>query len=494
MMKCRQITTFCADGEAIVKEQVLPVTREADEPVHLESGVINLYPEITYQEIEGFGCAITETSAYLLSEMEEAARRDILQKFFGKDGSRLHFIRTHIDSCDYSLEEYQAVKDPLQDPELLTFSLERDRKYILPVLKEALDISRESGNGEMAVLLSPWSPPYQWKTPPARPKNDAGVYGGPGHEMKVDYTTPSRNNGGSLKPEYYGSWAKYLVKYIQAYLDEGVPVTMLTMQNESIAATNWDSCVWTAEEQKTFLKEFLYPEMKRAGLAEKVGIYIWDHNKERVLEWALDMIDAETAEMIQGIAFHWYSGDHFEAVQMTHEKFPDKVLMLSECCGLHAPGQGSFWESMGLPKTKTPMHAEADDAGEYAHDIIGNLNAGMNRWIDWNLCVDETGGPRHIPNGFTASCIVENGSARLNMTYYYVKHFSRYILPGARRIGVSRCDQKTEVTAAKNPDGSVAVVVLNRGNEDAFYAFRVEGCCVRFGVPAGTISTLVLEQ
>ena len=240
------------------------------------------------------------------------------------------------------------------------------------------------------------------------------------------------------------------------------------------------------EEQKKFLKEFLYPEMKRAGLAEKVGIYIWDHNKERVLEWALDMIDAETAEMIQGIAFHWYSGDHFEAVQMTHEKFPDKVLMLSECCGLHAPGQGSFWESMGLPKTKTPMHAEADDAGEYAHDIIGNLNAGMN--------VDETGGPRHIPNGFTASCIVENGSARLNMTYYYVKHFSRYILPGARRIGVSRCDQKTEVTAAKNPDGSVAVVALNRGNEDAFYAFRVEGCCVRFGVPAGTISTLVLEQ
>lgn len=344
------------------------------------------------------------------------------------------------------------------------------------------------------MLLSPWSPPYQWKIPPARPKNDAGVYGGPGHERKVDYTTPSRNNGGSLKPEFYGSWAKYLVKYIQAYLDEGIPVTMLTMQNESIAATDWDSCVWTAEEQKKFLKEFLYPEMKRAGLAEQVGIYIWDHNKERVLEWALDMIDAETAEMIQGIAFHWYSGDHFEAIQMTHEKFPDKVLMLSECCGLHAPGQGSFWESMGLPKTKTPMHAEADDAGEYAHDIIGNLNAGMNRWIDWNLCVDETGGPRHIPNGFTASCIVESRSARLNMTYYYVKHFSHYILPGARRIGVSRCDQKTEVTAVKNPDGSVAVVALNRGNEDAFYAFRMEGCCVRFGVPAGTISTLVLEQ
>ena len=340
---------------------------------------------------------------------------------------------------------YQAVKDPLQDPELLTFSLERDRSYILPVLKEALDISKESGNGEISVLLSPWSPPYQWKTPPARPKNDAGVYGGPGHERKVDYTTPSRNNGGSLKPEFYGSWAKYLVKYIQAYLDEGIPVTMLTMQNESIAATDWDSCVWTAEEQKKFLKEFLYPEMKRAGLAEQVGIYIWDHNKERVLEWALDMIDAETAEMIQGIAFHWYSGDHFEAIQMTH-------------------------------------------------DIIGNLNAGMNRWIDWNLCVDETGGPRHIPNGFTASCIVESRSARLNMTYYYVKHFSHYILPGARRIGVSRCDQKTEVTAAKNPDGSVAVVALNRGNEDAFYAFRVEGCCVRFGVPAGTISTLVLEQ
>lgn len=492
MKTCRQITTFCVDGEAVVKEKELAVTREADEPTHLESGVINLYPEISYQEIEGFGCAMTETSAYLLATLEPKERRRVLEAYYGGNGARFRYLRTHMDSCDFSLEEYQAVKDPIQDPELLTFSLERDHKYILPMIREAIRVSRETGGEEISVLLSPWSPPYQWKTPPEKPRNDAGVYGGPGHELQVDDTRPSRNNGGSLKKEYYASWAKYLVKYVQAYLAEGIPVTMMTMQNESIAATNWDSCVWTAADQKTFLKEHLYPEFVRAGLDQKVGIFIWDHNKERVLEWAQAMLDEETGRMVSGIAFHWYSGDHFEAVKMTQELYPDKTLMLTECCGLHKPGQGSFWESMGLPKTRTAMHAEEDDAGDYAHDIIGNLNSGMNRWIDWNLCVDENGGPRHIPMGFTASTIVAGGTARQNMTYYYVRHFSRYLQPGAHRIGCSLCDQRVEVTAARNPDGTVAVIVLNRGQEDAFYAFRMCGEVVRFEAPAGTIATLIL--
>ena len=493
MNTCRQITTFCADGEAIVKEKVLPVTMEADEERHLESGVINLYPEITYQEIEGFGCAMTETSAYLLGTMEEKERRRVLEAYFGGNGARMRFIRTHMDSCDYSLEEYQAVKDPIADPDFATFSLERDHRYIIPMIREAMKVSAETDGEEISVLLSPWSPPYQWKTPPVRPKNDAGVYGGSGHEQAVDYEKPSRNNGGSLKPEYYASWAKYLVKYVQAYLAEGIPVTMMTLQNESIAATNWDSCVWTAKEQRKFLVENLYPEFVKAGLDQKVQLFIWDHNKERVLEWSRELLDEETDKMIGGIAFHWYSGDHFEAVQMTKDCFPGKTLMLSECCGLHTPGQGSFWESFGVPSTKTAMHAEKDDAEDYAHDILGNLNSGMNRWIDWNLCVDEKGGPRHVPFGFTASCVVTDGRARLNMTYYYVKQFAGYLKPGAKRIGLSRCDQKVEAVAAQNPDGTIAAVLLNRTAQDAFYALRICGRIVRFEVPAGTITTLVLE-
>lgn len=487
-MQCKQFTTYAANGEAIQDEKEITVTREADEASHLESGVLNIYPDITYQKIDGFGGAMTETSAFLLAKMDASMRKAALEEFFGEEGSQFKFLRVHMDSCDFSLDEYTAVEDPMADPELNTFSLKRDQMYILPVLKEAMEISKEP----LCVLLSPWSPPACWKTPPARPKNDRSIYGNIfGFQMpEVDYEKPSRLNGGSLRPEFYESWARYLVKFVEAYLQEGIPVTMMSIQNESIAATNWDSCVWTSGQQKTFLRDFLYPEFERAGLTGKVGIYIWDHNKERVLEYASDILDDVTNAMVEGIAFHWYSGDHFEAVEMTGRKFPGKVLMSSECCGLHKPGRTGFMELFG--SGKTPETVEYEDALSYAHDIIGNLNAGMNRWIDWNLCVDKDGGPRHVPDGFTASMIAnEDGTYRKNLTYYYTRHFSRYIHPGAVRIGHSRCNDKIEMTAVKNEDGSIAVVLLNK-NEDQEYAIRLEGKVIRLKVPGRTINTLVI--
>lgn len=493
-MKCRQITTFAAGGRAYPEVRELPATNEADEPRHLESGVLNLYPKICFQEIEGFGGAMTETSAYAFSRMDADTRKAALAELFGPEGNRLSLIRTHMDSCDFSLSGYTAVADPMQDPEFETFSLERDRKYILPVLKEAI----AQAATPVSVLLSPWSPPACWKTPPEKPKNDPSIYGGLADSMglqepEIDYGKPSRNNGGRLKPEYYGAWAKYLTKYVGAYLAEGIPVTMMSIQNESIAATPWESCVWTAAEQKTFLRDFLYPEWKAAGLAGKVGIYIWDHNKERVLEYAADILDDVTDEMVEGIAFHWYSGDHFEALALAAAHFPDKVMMLSECC-TGFPSEGGGLAALFGGGGKTIGTQEQENAAAYAHDIIGNLNAGMNRWIDWNLAVDSEGGPRQVPGGCAACMIVEeDGSYRTDLTFDYIGHFSRYIQPGAKRIGFSRCDDKVEMTAAVNPDGTVAVVLLNRRGEDASYAIRVSGKVIRLHVPAGTISTVVLE-
>ena len=401
-MNAKQITTYAIGGKAIVEERILSVTTEADEPKHLESNVINLYPDLTFQEIEGFGGALTDTVGYLYSKMNETDKQQFLEDHFGKDGQHYRFIRMHMDSCDYSLEEYQAVADPIADPELTTFSIERDRTYMIPLLKDAMAMTVEP----FSVLLSPWSPPKQWKTPPARPKNDASVYGA-GFDVsaftpEIDYDTPSRCHGGSLKKEYYRSWALYLAKYVQAYLDEGIPVTMMTLQNETIAATNWDSCVWSAKEQKTFLKDHLYPVFKEAGLTDTVGLYIWDHNKERVVEFAREMIDDETAGMIEGIAFHWYSGDHFESLDMARTLFPDKKLMGSECCALHPPGKTSPFAALSGMNGPSIAEVEYEDAAAYGHDIIGDLNNGMNRWIDWNLCVDKNGGPRHVSSGFGA--------------------------------------------------------------------------------------------
>jgi glucosylceramidase len=489
-MDCKQITTFSADGIAFPKQYQLPITNEADEPTHLESDVINLYPDITFQTIEGFGGAMTESSAYLLSKMDAKTRKAALEEYFSPEGNHVKFLRVHMDSCDFSLEEYAAVEDPITDPELNTFSLKRDRQYIIPILKEAMEISAEP----LSILLSPWSPPAAWKTPPHKPQNDLSVYGALfGFQVEpVDYTKPSRCNGGSLKPEYYGSWAKYLVKYVQAYLEEGIPVTMMSIQNESIAATNWDSCVWTSAQQKVFLRDYLYPAFREAELNETVGIYIWDHNKERVLEYSRDIIDEVTDQMLEGIAFHWYSGDHFEAVELTRHAFPNKILMSSECCGLHPPGKSGFMGMFG--GNKTPETVEFEDAVAYAHDLIGNLNAGMNRWIDWNLLVDKDGGPRHVPSGFTAPMIAgDDGTYRKNLTFNFIGHFSKYILPGATRIGYSKCDDKIEMTSTKNPDGGVVTVILNKNNEDAKYAIRMNGKVIRIQLPARTLSTLILS-
>lgn len=490
-MKARQITTFAVNGKPVEEETILNVTLEADEPHHLESGVIDLYPDVVYQEIEGFGGALTETTAYLYSKMKPEAKKQFLEDHFGESGQHYRFLRMHIDSCDYSLEEYQAVADPISDPDFETFTIDRDRKYMIPMLRDAMAMTVTP----FSVLLSPWSPPYQWKTPPEAPKNDANTYGGgllASLMPKVDYTKPQRNNGGKLKKEYYGAWARYLAKYVNAYLEEGVPVTMMSLQNETIAATNWDSCVWTAAEQKEFLRDYLYPEFEKAGLAGKIGLYIWDHNKERVYEYARDIIDETTEKMLEGIAFHWYSGDHFEALGITHEKFPKMKLMSSECCPLHTPGStGMFAALMGGGPSVAEV--EYQDAVSYAHDIIGDLNHGMNRWMDWNLCVDKNGGPRHVAMGFGASvCANEDGTYRKLLSFDYVGHFSKYIAPGARRIGVSRCDAKVEVTAARNPDGSIVLVALNSNGSDADYAIRMDGKVVRFPAPAKTITTLII--
>lgn len=158
--------------------------------------------------------------------------------------------------------------------------------------------------------------------------------------------------------------------------------------------------------------------------------------------------------MVAGIAFHWYSGDHFEAVELMKQKYPDKTFMLSECCALHMPGRIGFGDGgFGPVNFQTPEYVDYLDAADYAHDMIGNLNAGMNRWIDWNFLVDKDGGPRHVPMGFTSGLIVDDDfHYRKPIMYHYIGHISKYIAPGAKRIGWSKYGANLDVTAAVNPD------------------------------------------
>lgn len=476
-MKMKLYTTLWTDDKISQTVSEPAMTDEAKEARPVEMMVVNVYPQVMYQTVEGFGGAMTEAAGYALSKLSPEDRKAAVDAYFGKDGIGSTLIRTHIDSCDFSLGMYTAVEDPVSDPEFTTFTLDRDRKYIIPAIKDAMAASDKP----LSVLLSPWSPPAAWKTPPMKI-----VVGANAPEMirknlpKGDSDEGNRCWGGHLMPEHYGDWARYMVKYIQAYLDEGIPVKWVSVQNEEAAATPWDSCQWTAEEVKVFVRDHLYPEMLKAGLIGKVGIYVWDHNKERIFERACGTLDEKTRPMVEGVAFHWYSGDHFDAVRMTHEAFPEKKLMFSEGCVEYSISAGQSEISFGQ---------------RYAHDIIGNLNAGMNRFIDWNMYLDEVGGPNHVHNYCGAPIMLDGkGSFEKKVSYYYIGHFSKYIQPGATRIGTSCYTDKLEVTAARNPDGSIALVVLNRSDAEIPYNIRIQGELCQLKAAPNSISTAIITD
>ncbi|MBQ7161506.1 MAG: glycoside hydrolase [Clostridia bacterium] len=456
-------TVAYKNGAPLVTKADVPVLEEAALIGEKEWEVVGLYPEFEYQTFRGCGTALTESACYLLDRLAPEERESLLRLWFGEGGVDARFIRCHLDSCDYSLTEYQAVADVLSDPEFETFTIERDLRSVIPTVLEAVRMS----GGKARVMLSPWSPPAEWKTPPTQiadgrlPENEP----------------PSRNRGGKLKPEFYASWAKYIAKYVKAWLDAGVPVTMLTPQNETIAANDWDSCVWTAGEMKIFVRDHLAPALRAAGVDGRVGLYAWDHNKEHMLEHLDALIDGETAPLFDGVAYHWYTGDHFEALGLTAGKYPQFTLIHSESCPLHPPTHG----------------VELDDALAYAHDMLGDLNHGMEGWIDWNITVDRRGGPRHTPGGFSAPVVCEDrGGYTKQLAYEFIKLFSEIVVPGSVRIASSAYGQGIEAAAVRRPDGALGVLLLNLSDRPSALSVRAEGRVAELTVPAKGMAGCVI--
>jgi glucosylceramidase len=330
-----------------------------------------------------------------------------------------------------------------------TFSLSRDEQYILPVVKDALAVAGQP----LTLMISPWSPPPFMKT------------------------NGEKNHGGKLKNEYRALWARYICRFIKEYEARGVRFSLVSLQNEPKAVQIWDSCIYTVEEEREMLREFLAPEMRRQGLSD-IGILVWDHNKERAVERAQEiMADEEMRELVRGVAFHWYSGDHFEAVSMLRELYPDKRLIMSECC------------------VELSKFAPGDDlrsARMYAREIIGDLNGGADAFIHWSLVFDPEGGPNHVNNLCEAPvvCDWKNRKAIFKLPYYYIGHFSRFIRPGAVRMGFSRYTDNLDVTAFLNPDGERVVVLLNKTSEDVPVVLRERDQSCRLIVKGGGITTL----
>jgi glucosylceramidase len=287
-------------------------------------------------------------------------------------------------------------------------------------------------------------------------------------------TSGQMNQGGRLLPECRAAWAQCFVRFIQAYQAEGVPVWGVSVQNEPMAAQRWDSCLYSAEEERDFVRDHLGPALARAGLAH-VKIAIWDHNRDGLVERASVVYgDAQAARYVWGAGFHWYGEDQFDQVQLTHDAWPDKQLLFTEGCQEGGPHTGSW------------------DLGErYARSMIKDLNRWTVGWIDWNLLLDDCGGPNHVDNLCSAPLLADTTADRLmpQSSYAYIGHFARFVQQGARRLLCAATREVLETTAFINPDGSVATVVMNRSEEPVRFVLRVDGHGRLIELPARAITT-----
>ena len=415
---------------------------------------IEVDTQTKYQEILGFGGALTEASAYVYSNMSSEKKSEILDAYFHPaKGLRYTICRTHMNSCDFSLGNYSCDDVP-GDIELKYFNIERDRRYIIPLIKEAMKVACSGPKGKpFKMFISPWSPPGWMKT---------------NNQM---------NHGGQLKNEYQQTWALFFAKFIKSYEAEGIPIWGLTVQNEPEATQTWDSCRYTAEEERDFVRDYLGPTLAKEGLGDK-KIMVWDHNRDILYDRAMAILsDPKAAEYIWGLGFHWYSGDDFENLAKTHTAFPDKHLLFTEGC----------WE--GGVKL-----GQWDRGERYAYHMIGDLNNWTTGWVDWNMILDHTGGPNHVGNFCDAPIIADPNTDTVyyQTSYYYIGHFSKFILPGARRIASGSTNKSLETAAFQNADGSIVVVVLNRSDKDQDFKLVINQKSAHTKSPAHSISSFIL--
>lgn len=442
--------TGMRQGQRFARETTLQADAEIR---NKEMKLISVYPQVGYQTIRGFGGAFTDAAGYVYAQMDEASREEMIRTYFDPKEMGYTWGRTSIDSSDFGVEMYAADDDP-RDTALERMDFTRNEKYVLPLLRDA----GKAAGAPIRMMLTPWSPPAWMKT------------------------NGSRVQGGSLREECAPIWAEYICRYALHCIETGVDVRLLSAQNEPHAIQRWDSCIFTDAQERDFIRDHLAPALKRHGLDKRLTLLIWDHNKEHVLERAQAILcDRELRDAVGGIAFHWYSGDHFENLSMAHALFPEQRLVFSEGCVEH-----SVWGS----------DAELPGAIHYAHEYIGDINAGADTLIEWNLVLDEKGGPNHVGNFCDAPMMYDTVKRQLHkkLSLQYIGHFSRHIRPGAVRIGVSRYTPSVEATAVKNADGTIAVVMLNPTREETAFNLQIGESFYPITLPAGAIITCVKAQ
>ena len=406
------------------------VFNDFQQPLETESAIL-VDPSKQFQTFLGIGASLTDASAETFYKLSKENQDRFMEAYYNVDkGIGYSLARTIIHSCDFSSASYTYIEEG--DTELKTFNIEHDKQFRLPFTKLAI----AAAGGKLTMYASPWSPPAFMKT---------------------------NNNmlkGGKLKAEFYQPWANYYAKFIKAYEKEGIPIWGLTIQNEPMATQTWESCIYTAEEERDFLKNYLGPTLEKEGLGDK-KIIVWDHNRDLMFQRASVILnDPEASKYVWGIGFHWYEDwkdgiPMFNNVKAVNEAYPDKNLIFTE-------GTNEKYDLTRIV-SEDPKLAE-----RYGKSMINDFNNGTVAWTDWNILLDETGGPNHVGNLCFAPVIGDTKTNELMFTnsYYYIGHFSKFIRPGAKRISSVSSANNLITTAFKNEDGSIIVVVMNQGETE----------------------------
>lgn len=429
------------------------VFKELKQPTETQICVF-VNPVKTFQTFTGIGGAITDASAEVFAKLSKEKQEEFLNAYYNTEkGIGYSLMRTSIHSCDFSSESYTYITEG--DTSLKTFNTDHDKKFRIPMIKRAMAISGE----KIKLFVSPWSPPAFMKS------------------------NKNLLKGGTLLADFYQPWASYFAKFIKAYAKEGIPIWGLTIQNEPMAIQKWESCVFTAEEERDFLKKYLGPTLAKEGLGDK-KIIVWDHNRDLINQRAnVIFSDPDASKYAWGIGFHWYenwSGGKpmFENVAKINEAFPSKNLIFTEGC---------------VEKFNSANYQLWANGERYGTSMIHDFNNGTVAWTDWNILLDQNGGPNHVGNFCFAPIHADTSTNELIYTpsYYYIGHFSKFVRPNAKRVSTVTSRSSLTSTSFLNSNGKMVTVVMNQTKEKVVYNLCIGTQAAEVSILPNAIQTLV---
>jgi glucosylceramidase len=443
--------------------------------------ILQINSEVKYQQIIGFGGSFTEASATILNQVSNKNRKKILEAYFSEDGANYSLSRTHIASCDFSLNNYTYAKVE-HDTALNHFTIEDDKSDLIPMILEAQRTSKAG----FKIIASPWT------APPWMKDNKSYV-------------------GGKLLPQYNNAYALYLSKYLSAYRKEGINIWGITVVNEPHGnGNNWESMLFSPKEMTDFVKQHLGPTIEKNGW-KNLAILGYDQNRAGLKEWVDEMYrDEKSSSYFAGTAIHWYEStfDYFPAaLEYAHQKAPNKLIIETEgCIDAEVPKwrddvwywkkESTDWGWDWASEKEKHLHPKYAPVNRYATDIIGCLNHHVNGWIDWNMVLNKQGGPNWFKNWCIAPVIVDTEKDEVYFTplYYVMAHFSKFMRPNAVRIGCKINHKEVMATAVQNQDGSFAIAVFNPTDEPFNISIQLNSETKKITINAKALQTIIIDK